>query len=242
MRRSWAVLLAAAFFLSGCSAPLSVGTTRTSEESPGVAVYTPPPTLRPATPAPVKRPPKKTAFSILDDLMFEAVSAKYRAVGVPLIRGDYDRLSEDVCKDMRAGGAGYFTIGDVSRLSESGKETLARSMWLVFAPSCYPDDHVLSDADMDAIAEMLADQAPEYQRRLNAAGLSTPSSDSSSLYGESNDGYSYPSRGPSSYSGGYSGSGSGSSGGGHSTMCNDGTVSQSGGKRGACSHHGGVSK
>jgi hypothetical protein len=68
--------------------------------------------------------------------MFETISAKYRTYGLPLSRGDYDRLSDDVCKDMQNRGEGYFTIGDVSRLSESGRESLARSMWLVFAQTC----------------------------------------------------------------------------------------------------------
>lgn len=166
--------------------------------------------------------------------MFETVSAKYRAAGVPLTRIDYDHLRGRVCNDMQQRGRGYFTIGDVSRLSESGKDTLARSMWLVFAGSCYPADYVHSDTDMDAMVDFLAQLAPEYQRRLTAAGLASPSSGGGTLYSGSSSGPS------SSGSGGYTSSGS--SGAGYSTMCSDGSVSKSGGKSGACSWHGGVSK
>lgn len=158
--------------------------------------------------------------------MFETVRADYRTYGLALSRVDYDRLSDDVCKDMQTGGGGYFTIGDVSRLSKSGKESLARSMWLVFALSCYPDAYVHSDADMEAIADSMMEHYPEYQRRLQAAGLSLSESAPSATYAGSGSGY----------------SGTGSSGSGYSTMCKDGTMSQSGGKRGACSWHGGVSK
>ncbi|MFC8521358.1 MULTISPECIES: hypothetical protein [Micrococcaceae] len=172
--------------------------------------------------------------------MFETVSGKYRAVGVPLDRRDYDRLSDHVCKDMRQRGSGYFTIGDVSRLSESGKDALARSMWLVFAQSCYPSDYVHSNADMDAMVNFLAQLAPEYQRRLTAAGLSS-SVGAGSLYGGSSPAPSYPG-GRSSSSSAVGATTGGSSGGGYSTMCNDGTASKSGGKSGACSWHGGVSK
>jgi hypothetical protein len=176
--------------------------------------------------------------------MFDTVRAKYRALGVAFDKDTFDSLSDVVCKDMQKGGAGYFTVGDVSALSESGKDTLARSMWLVFAQSCYPDDYVHSDADMEAIVDSLVELFPEYKRRMEAAGLSLASSDYSSLYSGSDAslGYSGGGSSGSNYSSGDGYAGSSSSGGGYSTMCNDGTFSQSGGKRGACSWHGGVSR
>lgn len=162
--------------------------------------------------------------------MFEGLRSDYRAVGVALDRASYDRLSTQVCTEMKSSGPGYFTIGDVSRLSQSDQQSLARSAWLIFAMSCYPDVYSFSDADMDAMVDLMATQVPEYTRRLEAAGLASPSSGSGSAYTGSSPGAG------SGYSSG------GSSGSGYSTMCNDGTLSQSGGKRGACSWHGGVSK
>ncbi len=244
MRQGLTVAFAAALLLSGCSAAPRTGATYADATAASQATQVPThaapasqtviPSYDAATPA-----AKVTDFSILDDLMFETISAEYRAVGVPLDRSDYDRLSDSVCKDMQKRGSGYFTIGDLNRLSESGKEALSRSMWLVLAASCYPDDYLHSDADLDAMVDFLAGLAPEYQRRLTAAGLAT-SAGGSSLYGGSNPDASYLSSRPSgSGTGGYTG---GSSGSGYSTMCNDGTTSHSGGKRGACSWHGGVSK
>lgn len=244
MKRILTVAFAAALLLSGCSSPQSTGTYATAvaasqaAQEPADAAPAPQtalPSHGVATPA-----AKVTSFSILDDLMFETIGAKYRAVGMPLDRNDYDRLSDRVCEDMQKRGSGYFTIGDVSRISESGKETLSRSMWLVLAASCYPGDYVHTTADMDAMVDFLAELAPEYHRRSTAAGLTT-SAGGSAPYSGSDPDSSYPSSRSSGSSTGRYTTG-GSPGSGYSTMCNDGTLSQAGGKRGACSWHGGVSK
>lgn len=219
-----------------------------------MATYVPAPSLRPTATSPsrVEATAETTGFTILDDLMFENLQGKYRAAGVPLDRDSYDELSDGVCKDMQKRGEGYLTIGDVSAVPEATQQLLARSAWLIFAFSCYPENYVHSDADLDAIADSMVEDLPEYQRRMEAAGLWSPGSESSTHYNGLDSGY-MGSR-SSDYSGGYAGSsssgsgysggysGSGSSGSGYSTVCNDGWVSQSGGKRGACSHHGGVSK
>lgn len=239
MRRVLILACAAAILLSGCSAPQSTIIPSTTASAPPQAERVPA-YAAPSTPTPsafggtAPQAKSETSLSILDDLMFENISAKYRAVAVPLDRSDFDRLRSSVCEDMRQRGSGYFTLGDVSHLSESDKEALARSMWLVMAQSCYPADYVHSDTDMYAMIDFLAELAPEYDRRLTAAGLASPRPGGSTFYSGSNP------ESSSSGSGGYTSGGS--FGSGYSVMCNDGTVSKSGGKSGACSWHGGVSK
>jgi hypothetical protein len=79
-----------------------------------------------------------------------------------------------------------------------------------------------SEADKAAMAEQIRQYQEANTYRSNDNGSSTQNSDSSS------------------------GSGTGvpevSVGNGYVTLCRDGTVSNSGGRRGACSHHGGVAK
>jgi hypothetical protein len=162
---------------------------------------------------------EKTSFNVMDEMMFEKVSSEYKSAGLTLDKSSFDLLSKDVCTDMRNRGAGYFTRGDISSLGTLKQRTLARAAWLVFASSCYPDDYRLSDSDMDAIAEFEASLVSEYTQRLEAAGLSSPTPASSLGFTDT-----------------------GSSSGGYTTRCSDGSSSQSGGKKGACSWHGGVSK
>lgn len=98
-------------------------------------------------------------------------------------------------------------------------------MWLAFAFSCYSNNYVHSKGDIDAMAQVMVDDFPEYQRRMKAAGLTLPSSAPSSPYSGSGQSYSSggsSSSGSSSY-GGYSGSIS--SGSGYSVTCGDGGIS-----------------
>jgi len=250
MKRVLATAIVVTSLLSGCSAPYSAGAPSvfnkgpaSAPPSPAAVAYTAPAAPEPVEPIRQSPPPAaKSSSEILGDLMFEAISDKYGALDVPLDRASYDRLTNDICSDMRQGGLGYFTTGDVSALSESAKQSLARSTWLVMADSCYPKSLRLSEADVNDIAEFLAGLAPEYGRRLEAAGLSTSSSSST--------GSDYAGSGSTTYGSGSvsngtgsAGSGSyGSSGAGYTVPCNDGSYSSSGGKRGACSWHGGVSR
>lgn len=241
--------LTAVFLLSGCSTPATSGqaltNVTTNENSPGPTVKAPSPSIRAATPSPkaTSKAFQATQLSILDDLSYERVSAKYKTYGLSLSKTAYDSLSEVVCKDMQKGGPGYYTSGDVSRLSSSGQETLARAMWLAFAFSCYPNSYVHSKEDIDAIAQVMVDDFPEYQRRMKAAGLTLPSSAPSAPYSGSGQSYSSSGSSGSGSSSAYGGySGSTSSGSGYSVTCGDGSISGSGGKQGACSHHGGVSR
>ncbi|MDQ0691591.1 hypothetical protein QF047_002551 [Arthrobacter sp. W4I7] len=246
MRRRLTLALAGALLLSGCAALPTTGTSTSanvvsSVEHPDVARYVPAPSLSSPPPAPAKVAvkPAATATSILDDLMFDNLQSDYRAAGMSLDRSSYKLLRDDICKDMQTGGEGYFTIGDVSAVPDATQQHLARSAWLIFALSCFPDDYVHSDADIDAIADSMVEDLPEYQRRLAAAGLSLAGDEETiASYGSGASGSGYSGSGLYGSGGGPSGSGSS----GYTAMCNDGTVSQSGGKRGACSWHGGVSK
>lgn len=169
-----------------------------------------------------------SSFEVLDGLMFDALATQYSDVGLSLDKPSFDRLSKAICNDMQQGGAGLYTDGDVAGLTESEKQNLAHTGWLIFAQSCYSSGRTLSDAELDSIAEFLFSNMAEYSARMEAAGLST---------GISESGY------KGSPGSGSSGSGSsGRTGSGFTVRCNDGSYSNSGGKQGACSHHGGVSK
>lgn len=187
-------------------------------------------------------PAEETASNIRDGLMFDLIRRGYRNHGVSLTDDLYEVLNGEVCDDMRQGGRGYFTIGDVSHLSESEKDTLAQAVWLVDAIDCFPAGYAHSASDLHEISDFYTDLLPEFDRRLQAAGLRFPSSDFDSLASALNYGSSFRA---SDYSNDYSYGSlprNSSSNSGYATFCTDGTVSQSGGKREACSWHGGVSE
>lgn len=260
MKRILATAAIVASLLSGCNAPYSAGapsvfnkapTSTPSEASPSPASetytaapeYTAAAAREPVEPARQSAPPAaKTEFEIFDEVMFETISANYAALGVPLDKPAFDRLVNHICSDMRQGGAGYFTTGDVTALSEPQRQSLARSTWLVMNTSCYPKDHRWSEADLKDTASFMADVMPELIRRHKAAGLSFSPPALEPTKQE------YVDPGSTDYgSGSTSGTGNhvsgsyGSPGSGYPVQCNDGSFSSSGGKRGACSWHGGVS-
>lgn len=229
MRPGLVVALMAVLLVSGCSSPLVEANdygTSTAAPSPK-PVYASASTVKEVTPSSTPAPSaKKTSLEVMDEMMFERVRSDYKAAGLSLDQASWDRLSTGICTDMRNRGPGSFTIGDVSSIAETKRQSLARSAWLVFAGSCYPDDYRLSDSDLDAMVDFMASQVPEYTRRLEAAGLSSPDSGISPAYSAAGSGD----------------TGTGSKSSGYATICGDGTLSHAGGKQGACSWHGGVSK
>lgn len=249
MKRVLASAAVAAFLLSGCSNSFRAeGSSVPTQAHPSsAAAYAAAAVPEPVDPVRQSSPPAaKSKFEIVDEVMFETISAKYATFDVPLDKPTFDQLVNHICSDMRQGGAGYFTSGDVSALSESGKQSLARSTWLVMATSCYPKDFRWSETDLEDTADFLAALAPEIERRFEAAGLNSSSSslEPSGLESVGSGSTGYP---PGSGAAG-GGTGSdvsdsyGSAGSGYTVQCNDGSFSSSGGKRGACSWHGGVSR
>jgi hypothetical protein len=227
MRDRLAVVLMVVLLVSGCSSPRGEANDYGTATSPPSVepLHATKSTIKAVIPSSAPAPSaKKTSLDVMDEMMFERVRSDYRAAGLSIDQASWDRLAARICADMRNRGPGYFTIGDVTSIAETKRQSLARSGWLVFAGSCYPDDYRLSDSDLDAMVDFMASQVPEYTRRLEAAGLSSPDSGSSSVYTGSGD------------------TGGGSAGSGYATVCSDGTLSHAGGKQGACSWHGGISK
>ena len=163
---------------------------------------------------------------ILDQLFYEEIQPHYRAAGLTLDFSEWESLSEAICLDMRAGGDGYFTTGDMQGIPQTTQANLAEDAWTLMALAC---DASLSEYDLERVIELQLQIYPEYSRRLAAVGIFPPAGGESSQGDEPHEwGYTYDVPSISQF--------------GNRVRCSDGSYSGAGGKQGACSWHGGIAK
>lgn len=208
----------------------------------------------PRNPPPAAVTNEQQLVDLMEQLVLERMQLHYSGVGLQLSEADWDDLSGTVCDDMRAAGSGYYTTGDISTLTDEEADRIAEAAWSALAFQCYPDSYQFTDSQMDAAVSFNASIAVEAVPRAEALGLDLgePSVTTGGTAGGGITGYAGDSSGygPRNYSGGgytnytpqYTSPypGGGSTGGGYRVQCSDGSFSNSGGKQGACSHHGGV--
>ena len=174
------------------------------------------------------------AAKIMDRLLYEQIEPKYRSAGLTLSFSDWENLGDTICIDVRAGGDGFYTVGDVQNVPESTQADLAETAYILLALACDPS---IDESYFESMSEVQVRIAPEYSSRLAAAGIHMPAAaeDQDSVREPRNEApysrpqdydYQPPSR----------------SGGGYRVACRDGSFSNAGGRQGACSSHGGVSK
>lgn len=215
---------------------------------------------RAPVPIPVAPPAQndyERSEEIVDELTYNYVKSAYAGFGQQLTPSQWEQLSNTVCDDMESGGPGLYTSGALSGLPDMQMDILAKASWNALATTCYPDSHPIPDVQATGARAFLIHLASFHNAQVAAEGLAVEPLDMpvvQQVFGGSGSGTSdgYSSYGGSSSSG-YAGSpgtgnsnrytspySGGSSGGGYRVQCNDGTYSNSGGKQGACSWHGGT--
>lgn len=181
-----------------------------------------------------ERSDSERAAEIMDRLLYEQIEPKYRSAGLTLSFSDWKSLGDTICIDVRSGGDGFYTVGDVQNVPESTQADLAETAYILLALACDPS---IDEGYFESMSEVHVRIAPEYSRRLAAAGIHMPAAteDQDSMREPRNEApYSHPQD--------YDYQPPSRSGGGYRVTCRDGSFSNAGGRQGACSSHGGVSK
>jgi hypothetical protein len=235
-RTSSGVSLITAVLLAG--AVTSCGTSTRNMVSATTAAPSAAPT-RPSIPPPPQLP-KLPLLKSTSELIANIVVQRHEAKGVAITLGEWGDLSKYVCSDLAAGGTGLWTT-DAARkaepkiqqdLSVLNRNAAISSDCPGVKPSALPtgayDSSGFRDSLSWAIRADLASQNIHYNLLLSAYIKDV------SEYGTR---YHVDVSGLLAVAGG---TGAGGSGGGSIMTCVDGSTSQSGGKQGACSHHGGV--
>lgn len=215
--------------VAGCSYDMVSSATpvRTAAGSPAAKVTLPP------LPAPPVRPRAKTTAERVQAVIFRQSTE----LGVELTSSEWSNLSEYICNDRSNGGQGLWTPEAAGSLAPEDQNRVAE---------LYLDGAILSNCPE---AEGLAKWKSNYYGSPLSASLAyselseLQSSDHEYQmkllkYNQELIDYSQKHHvDTSSLQPLLQGGGSG-----YRVRCNDGTVSQSGGKQGACSHHGGVNR
>lgn len=235
-RQALALGLIAAVLLSGAvtSCGTSVGKTiSATTASPSSA-----PT-RPAIPPP-PRPPELPPLKSTSELAANIVVQRHQAKGVAITPAESRELSKYVCGDLAAGGDGLWTNDAAQKSEPKIQQDLAvlnrtaaiSSECPGVKPPALPtgayDSSGFHDSLSWAIRADLVSQSIDYNRLLSAYIQDV--SEYGTRYHVDVSGLLAVAGGPDT----------GSSSGGSTVTCIDGSTSQSGGKQGACSHHGGV--
>jgi hypothetical protein len=230
--------LAVALAAAGCSSTNYAASSQVTAPSDRV----PPSTSAPSpSPTPGRSiPPIPThpqiVYKTLKETVAGIVLARSKQHGLEITSADWSGLSDFICKDLASGGRGLYTPNAAKTLPAKSQSELA-DLYLDGAtqgqctnakrPAPPPGSYYASDISaalpMAMEADTLASQidysrrVAQYDRDLTEYGIRY-GVDVRPLLDADDPG----------------------SGTGYSVTCADGTVSSSGGKQGACSHHGGV--
>lgn len=233
--------------LTACAPSTSFGTSAPTTPPRAAAVQSAVPTVRqiPSPPPLPERPPLKTT----SELIQEMVLYSSKEDGAVLTSSGWQDLSDYICNDLAAGGAGLFTPDDVTvGLSEEAKMDLA-TMYLDGAiegncttatkprapagvtyktdfslalPAAFRGDLTDNDIAYSRLLREYSEELVAYGHKYNV--------DVSGLLAVL----------PDPFVGSSGSRATGGGPGGYPVACSDGWVSSSGGKQGACSHHGGI--
>lgn len=215
----------------GTAGPASVSAKTVASSAP--KAVTPPP------PAPPKRPEGRSLAQIVERIVLTRSEDR----GAVLDSAEWQNLSATICSDLAAGGTGLF-------LSHAATDLPAEDQWDLTdlyldgaiegtctsakKPPAPAGMYYQSDMSMSLVYGLTGEIQKsdiEYQRLL------TQYIKDVTAYGlRYNEDVRHLLAAVPASSGGSSGSG----GSGYNVVCADGWVSSSGGKQGACSHHGGV--
>lgn len=220
MGKSWVVIIVAMSLLGLTACTVRQGD-ELYESYPEMSVSSTP---LPPLPVLAEEKPYET-------LIYEQVKLSYEDVGLTLSSQDWEGLQTYICDDLAAGGAGEWTLESATILPDASQRDLTyealAAATLEECPSLEPPKVQSTQSSMViAMSYMyLYDQSKrraqyneallDYQSRYGVNVSSLLQDASISLPGGS---------------------------GGRSVRCEDGTFSQSGGKQGACSWHGGIDK
>lgn len=218
--------------------PSGVSASRPATVETTTAVSLPKPTVPPPPPLP-QRPAGKSLAQIVEGI----VLTRSEKLGAVLGPSEWQNLSSTICTDLAAGRSGLFLSNAATKLPPEAQWDLT-DLYLDGAVegTCtsakkppppagrhYSSDMLLSVAY--SLNDDLWSNDREYQRLLSDY------IDDLSAYGRR---YHVDVSGLMAAIPGSTGGSSGSGGSGYDVVCSDGWVSSSGGKQGACSHHGGI--
>lgn len=232
-----------ALALTACS-PSSATTAATAATAATATTASPPPELtEPAAPPVVSTPyplpplPELPAMPLttVAEIVEGVVIARYEQRGVAITLTEWQDLSDYICSDLAAGGSGRW-LNDAGRTAPAEVQqeladlnldgaTLSQCSDLEpeLPPGAYSTSNISADLPLLQSVAVMEDGyeyeqlLSEYEADLMAYGRQYDVDVSGLL--------------PSS---------TGSTGSGYRTVCADGSVSNSGGRQGACSHHGGL--
>jgi hypothetical protein len=227
------VLAALTVTLTACSQPTTAASSVMTTAWPSTFTYAEvTPVARPTPPPP---PLPDRPVTTPTELIEEVVIVRYKQQGIEITPAEWQGLSSSICDDLAAGGTGRL-LSDASKAATATVQheiadlnvdgaTLSGCPDLkpklpagVYSTSDLSDDlplltrvaYMTDDIKYSRLVSKYIKAVGEYGRRYDV--------DVSDLLAA------IP----------------GSAGGGYSTVCADGWVSSSGGKQGACSHHGGL--
>jgi hypothetical protein len=201
-------------------------------------VNAPKPVVPPPPPRP-KRPASKSISQIVEGI----VRTRSKNLGADLGAPEWQTLSSTICSNLASGGQGLFLSHAAAAMSVEDQWKLA-DLYLEGAvegtctsakkPPAPAGKHYASDVGLSVSyglrADLLANNI-EYEQLL------AKHIDDLLAYGRR---YDVDVSGLVATLPGSAGVSSGLGGAGSDVVCSDGWVSSSGGKQGACSHHGGV--
>lgn len=233
-------ILTAAMILPICAC---TSTGRTSSESVAVAheattAYTAKPVVPPPPPRPI-RPAGRSIAQIVEGI----VQTRSKNLGADVGSAEWQTLSSTICSDLAVGGSGLFLSHAEAAMPPEDQWKLT-DLYLEGAVegSCtatkkppppagryYSSDMGLS-VSYSLRAELLTSDIRYEQLLMDYI-------DDLSAYGRQ---YNVDVSGLMASLPGSSGASRGSGGSGYEVSCSDGWTSSSGGKQGACSHHGGM--
>lgn len=227
--------------LVACAPSGYSGTSASVDTVSAAAVPSTAPTVHaiPPPPPPPDRPPLKTTAELIERMVLYSSKTS----GAVLTSLEWQDFSDYICNDLAAGGAGLFTPESANGLTEAAKLDLS-TMYLdgaikgncttAVTPPAPPGVVYKTDFSLalpTAIRGEFTNNDIAYSKLLRAymqelvAYGTEYHVDVSGLL----DALPNP----------FGGSGGGGSS-GYPVTCADGWVSQSGGRQGACSHHGGI--
>ncbi|ALE93758.1 hypothetical protein AOC05_17855 [Arthrobacter alpinus] len=223
-------VLLMAMALTGCSSTSRLGvdpTARTRVTAQPAKVALPP------LPSPPARPSTRTRAERVEELVLE----KSASIGVKITSVEWHNLSEYICGDLSKGGTGRWTPNAARVLSPENQQKLADLNLDGAILSDCPDAKGLPEWKSSYFGSPLSaslaySESSERQSADNAYRQRILNYDREIVQYGKTYGVDISSLRPL-----LEGASSG-----YSATCRDGTVSQSGGKQGACSHHGGVNK
>lgn len=233
MRKQVISLITTAFILiaalSGCSDSSPESSPIFTASQPAPAVDLPP----------LPELPEVPKVRSVDERVEDLVAKDYATFGLEIESQQWQDLSDYICDDLAKGGAGLWTTPDSQSLSPEDQYTISvLNLDGAILSSC-PEGQGLSEWKSNYYGSPLSARLA-YSESLELQARSLEYQKLLTRYNQQLIEYGRKYNVDTSPLLAYSQSGGTTSGGGYSVTCRDGTISESGGKSGACSHHGGV--